>query len=368
MKNITKDNRGITLVALILTVIIMLILTSVIVYTGLDTYKFSKVNAFVTEMQLIQSKVDEKTMNELLEIGTEVSSTTPINLAFANKEISSDETSEYKYFTKETLINEFDIEDVSSDVMINITTREVVSARGVEYNGNKYYTQYKLPGGQTIINENIQTNRDLSFNLNTTIDGLNATITISDIKITNGTLSYKEENDEYWQSVTNYTEANKEYVINISRAGNYIFKLQDNTDIEKNEENNIKIVLTNKPKTSINIDSYNYGEKFKSWAFAEKDNINYVWIPRFVYKTNSQGDITEIKFMKGNSNISTENTYMDYTWNTHKKLTFDDAELTGIWVSLEGVNQENLYNEDLIDIINYIIELLDNDKERLIEI
>ena len=57
MKKITKDNKGITLVALIITIIIMLILTSVTVYTGINTYNSSKVNAFVTKMQLLQTKV-----------------------------------------------------------------------------------------------------------------------------------------------------------------------------------------------------------------------------------------------------------------------------------------------------------------------
>lgn len=359
MKNITKDNKGITLVALIMTIIIMLILTSVTVYTGLNTYKFSKVNAFVTEMQLIQSKVDEikntKTIDELLQLGTEVNSSNAINEAFSNNEISSNDASTYRYFTKEMLLEVFDIEDAYDDIMINFTTREVVSVRGIEYEGNQYYTQYKLPNGQTIINNSISTSRDLTFALRTSINGLNCTITIDNISVANGTMSFAETDLEGniisgWQTITNYTEKENTYSANISKSGNYTFKLQDNTDTNNYIEKTIVIALTNKPKTNLSL-SYNYGADSDIWAYATStDGSNYVWIPRFAYKTNTETSITEIKFIKGNSNIATDNTYIDNTWSVHDKFTTSEAtEITGIWVSVETINQTGL---DMITLLN----------------
>lgn len=356
MKNITKDNKGITLVALIMTIIIMLILTSVTVYTGLDTYKFSKVNAFVTEMQLIQSKVDEKTVDDLLQLGTEVSSTstTPINSAFSNNEISSNDVSAYRYFTKEMLLNEFDIEDVSNDVMINFKTREVVSVNGVEYNGNKYYTQYKLPGGQTVINNDGSISRGLEFSVNTSIDGLNCSLTINNVSINNGILKFAEIDLEgniisNWQTITDYTEKENTYSANISKSGIYLIKLQDNTNEYNYIEKTIEIILTNKPKTNLSL-SYNYGADSDVWAYAQKDSVNYVWIPRFAYKTNTETSITEIKFIKGNSNIATDNTYIDNTWSVHDKFTTSEgAEITGIWVTVDTINQTGLDMITLLD-------------------
>ena len=373
MKKITKDNKGITLVALIITIIIMLILTSVTVYTGINTYNSSKVNAFVTKMQLLQTKVDdmknEKTIDELLQLGTEVNSNDSLNFAFANNEISTNNPSEYRCFTEEMVLNEFNIENIASDILINFNTREVVSVNGIEYEGKMYYTQYKLPNGQILINKDEnQNNREL-LDFNTVIDGktnnslvlemngLNATIRISDIQITNGTLEYKEKDTENWITITNYTEKEKEYKVNISKTGIYIFRLKDNVNNENYiEKNDVSIKTANKPKTDIKIEGYNYGSTSKDWAYAQKDGVNYVWVPRFANTADNK-----IKFIKGNSNIATDNTYIDgEIWTISEKFTSvqDGTELTGLWVRVDYANQTGLV----------MILLLNNAEEFLIEI
>ena len=53
------NNRGITLAALVITVIILLILASVATYSGLNVVKFSKLTTFTTEMKIMQTKVNE---------------------------------------------------------------------------------------------------------------------------------------------------------------------------------------------------------------------------------------------------------------------------------------------------------------------
>ena len=385
MEKITKDNKGITLIALIITIIIMLILGSVTAYTGINSYKSSRVNKFVMQMQLLQTNFDElastKTAVELDELELQSVTTQEqidaIVNAFKQEEVSTADTGEYKVFSANKILEILDVENIENDIMVNFETREIVSTIGIEYEGVVYYTQYKLPGGQTIINDKNETIRDLSFILTETIDGLNATITISGIEITNGTLSYRETGSDYWTTITNYTNSGTLYDIVITKSAVYEFKLTDNVtgkdsnvritdetteeikEVVVPEMNKKEIIVTNKPKTSINIAPYNYGEKLESWAFAEKDSINYVWIPRFVYDSDDN-----IEFIKGNSNISTKNTYKDYTWKIHDKFTTDETELTGIWISLEGINQEDIYDKDL----NYMIDLLDSDAETLIEI
>lgn len=363
MKNITKDNRGITLIALVITIILMLILASVTTYTGFKTYRNSKVNKFVAQMQLIQTKVDDivstSTIEELnnmqLQSITTDEQTNAIVNAFKQEEISTADISKFKVFTKENIVELFDVEDIENDIMVNFETREVVSTVGVKYNETIYYTQYKLPNGQTIINKSAENSRDLNFNVNITLDGLNATITVNDIKIANGTLSYKEENNNYWQTVTNYTEPNKTYTISINKSGNYIFKLEDNTDTQNYIENTMEIKLTNKPKTENQIDQYNYALTSENWVYTiDSERNNYVWIPRFAYKTNTQTNITEIKFIKGNSNIATDNTYVGEDWIIHSRFTTNnEIQLTGVWVSVSasevkktGHNMITLLNDD----------------------
>ena len=377
MKNITKDNKAITLVALIITIVIMLILGSVTIYTGLDTYKLSKINAFVIEMQLIQAKVDElmdtKPKEELLQLGISIFDTTDevkINFeeAFENGEIKIGDLNTCRYFTKDELLQIFDIEDAYSDVTICFDTREVVSAKGIEYEEIKYYTQYKLPKGQALINTTTTTKRKISFELDLSIDGLNSNVTIRPLEesekvgnqigtelIANGMLKYKELNESNWKVITNYTEKDSSYSVSISKSGSYVFRLEDNTDKTNYVEKTISIKLANKPKTNLTLSPYNYGLNSDSWAYVQKGDAFYVWIPRYALKISAVGS----EFVKGNSNITTSNTYLDDTWSVHEKFTTSDGiELTGIWVRVEEPNVRNLNTS----------QLLNSDAETLIEI
>lgn len=320
-----KDNNGITLVVLIITVILMLVLASVTIYTGIDTYKQARVVEYVQEMQLIQSKVDEivvtSSKEDLLKLGTEVTSNEQIDAigsAYANGEVTSNDKTTYRYLSKNDLNNIFSIDDSSDDVMINFATREVVSVNGVKYNEITYYTQYKLPGGQTIIINKEDNNREVSFKTELLIDGLNATVAITNISITNGTLKFSETNEdaENWEVITGYTEKDKEYKTVISKSGNYTFILQDNTHKSKISEQKVKITLANRPKTSLELSEYNYGIDSAYWAYVQNSSGEYyAWIPRFAYDKDNN-----IKFVKGNSNIATDNTYLDDTWKVHDRF------------------------------------------------
>lgn len=351
-----KNNKGITIVALIITVILMLILVSVATYSGINTYKNTEVTKFVAQMQLIQTKVDELVEeNNIENIGEEITTDETkkniIDLAYTNGEIQSN-TDEYKnkfkYISRENLELQLDIADIEDDVLVNFETREVISISGVEYGGKKYYTQYKLPNGQTLIyNESVE--RNLTFNLEISVDGLNSTVSISNISINNGTLSFAETDSEgdnrNWKTITNYTEKEKVYTANISKSGNYTFKLQDNTDTESTLKKTIVITLTNKPKTNIDLKPYDYGADSNFWAYVEKNGITYLWIPRFVYNSDNQ-----IKFVKGNSRITTDETYIGDDWTTHSKFTDNGTELTGIWVETTrqaGLNMIELLNSEL---------------------
>ena len=65
MKNI-KNNKGITLVALVITIIILLILASITVYMGTDSIKDSKENILLTEVRMVQHAALERYTQESL--------------------------------------------------------------------------------------------------------------------------------------------------------------------------------------------------------------------------------------------------------------------------------------------------------------
>ena len=364
MKEITKDNKGITLVALIITIILMLILTSVTTYTGINTYKNAQVTKFVTQMQLVQGKVDElkesKTIEELNSMGIGISEainevpiiSTVMYKAQDNGEIViNDDYTAYRFFSSEDIKQQLDLEEgIDGEIMINFTTREVISTTGVEYKDKIYYTQYQLPNGQKLINNTSQTDRDLRFDLNIEVDGLNATVKIKGIQIANATLSYREQGNSFWTNITNYTEKGKEYSILLSKTSTYEFKIKDNTTGQENAVIQ-KLVLTNKPKTDAQINSYNYSLTSENWAYATDINENnYVWIPRFAYKIDEETNTTEIKFIKGNSNITTDDFVINEEWKIHEKLNLEDGtKLTGIWVKADNLKQAGL---DLITLLD----------------
>ena len=53
-----RKNRGITLISLVVTVLVILILTSISVYSGIGTIRYTKFNKAKNEMEYIQSTVN----------------------------------------------------------------------------------------------------------------------------------------------------------------------------------------------------------------------------------------------------------------------------------------------------------------------
>jgi len=55
-----KKNKGITLVALVITIVVLLILASVATYSGIEVIKSAKLTAFTTELKIMQTQVNAK--------------------------------------------------------------------------------------------------------------------------------------------------------------------------------------------------------------------------------------------------------------------------------------------------------------------
>ena len=53
-----KNNKGITLVSLVITIIVLLILASVFIYSGVNTVRYTKFNKVKSEISIIQTNVN----------------------------------------------------------------------------------------------------------------------------------------------------------------------------------------------------------------------------------------------------------------------------------------------------------------------
>ncbi|MBO4816386.1 MAG: prepilin-type N-terminal cleavage/methylation domain-containing protein [Clostridia bacterium] len=380
--NKMKNEKGITLASVIIAIILMSILIGVTTYSGINSYRNTKIKQFIYQMQLIQGKVDEivNAKEDTSQLGEASTQWSEGNAAKYSAVISSAVTesgvdstvANYKYFSEENLKNQLDLENIDTDVLINFTTREVVSINGIEYNGKTYYTQYSLEEGQKLIDYQSE-QKTLDWNVSKEIDGLNCLVRITDVysnaKLVYGELEGETENKQVstWNTLSNYTKENEEYTVNISKSGDYVFRIINN-ETNNYEEQTVNIDVTNRPKTNNQIENYDYSKNNSEmdstkWAYTtvidEEENENlYVWVPRFVINN----DTDEIKFIKGNSNIATDNTYItigngENDWSIPNIFTNNNEELTGIWIKVntnENLSLIDLVNEENIDTLNEI--------------
>lgn len=399
MKN-KNSQKGITIIALVITVIMLLILASVATYTGIESYDKAEQIKFVSQMKLIQTKVDEKVQEDgftLEGYGTILTDEQKqtINNAVANGEILSpteDDYSNYvRYFSKEQLSTQLSLDNIDEGIIINFKTREVISTVGFEYGGTIYYTQYKLPKGEKLT-QYVKPNTTLSVEYSKILQDLSWVIKIEEVKRiekdnTDGTelkldtlkyeLGKKNSNgDEY-----TYLKQTNPNEILISEAGDYSIKVIDNAGNETEEKFTIKIAnppmikdnwVKLKEKKTINekyettyafekgVDGtkwYDYSNNAQ-FAYAMNENNDYfVWVPRYA-KNNSTN---EIKFIKGNSNIFEDNTKMNSNWTVPEEFSPNGIKLTGFWLKVTSPNPEEkgidtfLINVNKNDII-YIYE------------
>ena len=399
MKN-KNSQKGITIIALVITVIMLLILASVATYTGIESYDKAEQIKFVSQMKLIQTKVDEKVQEDgftLEGYGTILTDEQKqtINNAVANGEILSpteDDYSNYvRYFSKEQLSTQLSLDNIDEGIIINFKTREVISTVGFEYGGTIYYTQYKLPKGEKLT-QYVKPNTTLSVEYSKILQDLSWVIKIEEVKRiekdnTDGTelkldtlkyeLGKKNSNgDEY-----TYLKQTNPNEILISEAGDYSIKVIDNAGNETEEKFTIKIAnppmikdnwVKLKKKKTINekyetTDAFEKGVDGTKWydysnnaqfAYAMNENNDYfVWVPRYA-KNNSTN---EIKFIKGNSNIFEDNTKMNSNWTVPEEFSPNGIKLTGFWLKVTSPNPEEkgidtfLINVNKNDII-YIYE------------
>ena len=373
---------------MVITVVIMLILAAVGITTGISSYESAKAVQFVSEMKLIQGKVDdflveynteEKMMNRVeevgLEIGIEIKELTASQQAKIQENKSvlgvNGEVEEFLYFSIEAVETLFELNNLkeTEGFFINIGTREIVSVTGTKYKGYTYYTQYNknLPGGQTLVEFDASSLSNPNFEITGVENfGLNAKIEFYDINLMGGSLMYELNGDI--GVVINSTPKDGNYKMPISMPGKYTFYIKKEEEIVTSFQY-CTIELHNKPKvprsfTPIYYDGtpvqsgeitaglwYNYedllyGWAGYNWAYAEDSGgTMYVWIPRIALN----GD--EFEYIKGITNVTTKNEGLSDDYSVDEIFSSGDAKLTGIWVDADNIEDLSLITvlEEAID-------------------
>lgn len=338
--------KGITLISLIITIIIMMILAGAGIATGMESIHNSEIMQFNSEMRIINTRVNELVNSGMTteELNTYGYATLPIN---AGEALQGRDSNGFRYFDKISL-ERIGVTGINREVLINFTTREVIDLNGIEIDGEMVYI---LEDWQEISFRQ-QSDEIPSFSLEKRLYGLNANIIVNNTSASMAikTINYKL-NDGIWHETSSLQ-------IPVNVSGTYTIKV---TNVAGNvAEQTIDIVLTNPPKleagmtpvmydenqdawievTNNNINQwYDYSDNSK-WACAiDEDDVVWIWIPRFIYHVTDDENDIRIKYLKGQTSIATDNTNETIstsgengTWKKPKVLDKTHDELTGIWV------------------------------------
>ncbi len=173
-----NDEKGVTLISLAIAIMLLIILASVATYSGINTVNEVKFDAFATQLKIMQVEVNslyedckngktitvgdtEYTGEEILGIGEDITQIRETaGEIFAGANIS--DKSGYRYFNKET-IEGLQIEGIDREFLVNIKTRTVISCRGMEYEGQMYYTMDQLPNGFYKVNKTTENEGNPTF-------------------------------------------------------------------------------------------------------------------------------------------------------------------------------------------------------------
>ncbi|MBO5479270.1 MAG: hypothetical protein J6A04_06265 [Clostridia bacterium] len=149
-----KKEKGITLVSLAITIIVMIIIAGTVTTTGIESVRNAKRTTFITELEMIQEKVntiyEKRQLNEenatyYDTLGKDLSlvEQSRLNIVLDGKEKKG-----YRYFSREDL-KQLDLDNITQDVIINFDTRDVASVTGAKIDGKLCYRLTNIPGYQT---------------------------------------------------------------------------------------------------------------------------------------------------------------------------------------------------------------------------
>lgn len=392
-----SSNRGITLIMLVITIIILSILVGVTINVGYSTYKDMQMTGYVAKMNMVQSRVNVVSQKiaqgdtSYDSIGTPISDLSASIKDKINSILGGASSDGFKYYD-ENALKELGVEKVDEAVIINLNTRIIYSILGIKYEDKIYYNQYNLPNGVQVVEYNELQTKAPEFTLEKDNFGLTTQVNITNIvydeQINGSDIYYGEVTDNTTTPVTvSFWKQASGTSFQVTKTATYAVKM-----VDKNGGETIKtidVVTCNSPELTSGMIPVIYEDgKWKKlpdnqlgkwydyaegkWAnvmlsdgleIAEDGSITtmgsmFVWIPRYSYQITSNyhnggegisGNIN-VKFLKDISYVTTDETTTkminasgEGNWNVHPAFTDGsennyanggwDRELTGFWVA-----------------------------------
>jgi len=203
MKN--SKEKGVTLVALVTTIVLLMILASMGTYAGRTAIQSAKFSQFKNELKVMQAKVDELNQNNKTEIGTKTLTQEQKNIITENVS-NADENfiNGFRYCDSSYIKENFGLESINRDYLINVEYRYVISTEAVESNGKSYYMIYQMEDGIYNVQYNDKNPKTGDFDVNATKESNRWKIEISNINysgyIKNWKVQYRISDDTNWKT------------------------------------------------------------------------------------------------------------------------------------------------------------------------
>lgn len=158
-----KNNKGVTLIILVITVIILMILASITTYSGLKTARESRYYNAIAQMKVMQAEVNEyyeeykngdtyflDQGKNIEGSGKETQAVKAYNSTKNNNLNGTDigSITGYKYYDQDSIKNDLDIDRIDYDFIINLDTRTVILLDGIQRDEKIYYSLCEIEGEQ----------------------------------------------------------------------------------------------------------------------------------------------------------------------------------------------------------------------------
>lgn len=317
-KNLLKSQKGVTLLSLVITIVVILILTSTVIFQVNDTTESNRLNDLYADINLLEDKI-LLYYNNYSEIPVVENQS---EIILGDKEIQREETDKFYEIDLTKLRgitlkygNKTDREDI---YIVNNRTLKVYYLKGIEVGEQKYYCidntneigdtdQYSKLEIKTIAGEK---NSEGVY-----ITEVSIVIEKDNLLGTNQTTCLCEFTDEEGNTKQILNESvNENKIIKLDKNGTYRFIL---TALDKNgnkttTEKTIKINIQNKTTVLADVITHeNYGDTIeyeangvKDWKIFFNDGNNvFIITSKFIPDTS----------MPKNSKMISDNTYK-ITW------------------------------------------------------
>ena len=219
----SREEKGITLITLAITILVLISLAGVGMYTSKSSVQSSKFEVFTAELKVIQSKVNQITeeyQKENKQIGVgltaenkQILNATEVTAQLTKKAQDAGSTLDeikngFRLCTVDYIKQTLGIENITRNYLVNVQQCIVVSAEVFEYEGTNYYMLEQMDNGlyNVTYKNQIATTGDFTISKSTTGEKYKITITPEHQKyVSKWQVKYRLQGSLFWNTTNDLT-------------------------------------------------------------------------------------------------------------------------------------------------------------------